>query len=410
MQEQTLAQMSALAFCSYVGISTTEVFGGEDQSIGESLRWTLDALTPLQKQWELVWGPATQRFPLTIFDENMSFLVKHRSEKHRYTLVIRGTNPISLTNWVLEDFIVFHQADWNRRTPGGAKISLGTKLGLEVIKALKPEAGLPGGGMTLREWLTREVQQAQGDVSLSVVGHSLGGALAPAYALWLDESRKGTATRSAWDSEEKTSIDVISLAGPTPGNKVFADRYNQKLGQRTRRIWNYYDVVPHAWVLDQLKGIHRIYEPVLAPNFVLRGLEELAIAAAGRGNYAHLAGEGERRDGDVVPGFDYIWELAYQHTVPYAAIALEGAGAPISLTKGVKRETPRAVPGADPFASMIQSCLAEMGGTPASIGARGTEAATRPDLRNRIQQLMRVPGSLARGLMPARMQERGWED
>jgi hypothetical protein len=108
-----------------------------------------------------------------------------------------------------------------------------------------------------------------------VTGHSKGGALAAATALWLDET---------WADAKKVRIECFSYAGPTPGNSAFAERYNKRLASRTRRIVNSLDVVPQAWAPAQLRTLAEIYpELKLALDVLVPSVEDLG--------YTHVGGE-----------------------------------------------------------------------------------------------------------------------
>jgi hypothetical protein len=128
-------------------------------------------------------------------------------------------------------------------------------------------------GKKLIEYLNEAVAP---NARLAVTGHSKGGALAPAAALWLAEN---------WSPARSTAeISCFSFAGPTPGNADFARRYNARLGASTRRIVNVMDVVPHAWVPDQLIGMQKFY-PEIALAFT-----GVASSVANQG-YTHVGNE-----------------------------------------------------------------------------------------------------------------------
>ncbi len=52
----------------------------------------------------------------------------------------------------------------------------------------------------------------------------------------------------------------MPTAGPTPGNKIWADYYDIQLGSATDRLWNELDIVSHVWELDMLSEIPTRYE------------------------------------------------------------------------------------------------------------------------------------------------------
>ncbi|HSP98541.1 MAG TPA: hypothetical protein VL049_15060 [Candidatus Dormibacteraeota bacterium] len=158
-----------------------------------------------------------------------------------------------------------------------------------------------GPGESLLTFLIRVVEPG---ARVAVTGHSKGGALAIAAAAWLDE---------VWAPTHGAEIECFSFAGPTAGNAAFARRYNQRLAARTRRVVNRRDLVPHAWVPDELTSLKSIY-PTL--SVALQGLAE-SVAPWG---YEHVGGAlidipSQRRAGSV------IQDIIYQHLDAYLAAA-----------------------------------------------------------------------------------------
>src|SRR5207247_802771 len=111
--------------------------------------------------------------------------------------------------------------------------------------------------------------------TVSVTGHSKGGALSVTTALWLAEE---------WAHLHPAKIEAYSFAGPTPGNEAFKKRYDAALGDRTYRVVNPRYVVPHAFEPDQLRRMRDFY-PVLGPSldFVANSVKNLG--------YKHVGGE-----------------------------------------------------------------------------------------------------------------------
>lgn len=138
--------MLTLACCSYFGFDLPP---GSDK--GRTLRELtadkLATLAPVKEGWELVWGPASFRAPLTLFDDSAMFVARDRRRPSRYVVSIRGTNPLSLFDWVFGDFHVGRQLDWSYGDPvmaGDARISYSTALGLNILQHLR--ATPPDGG------------------------------------------------------------------------------------------------------------------------------------------------------------------------------------------------------------------------------------------------------------------------
>ena len=158
-----------------------------------------------------------------------------------------------------------------------------------------------GPGESLIQFLNRDVDQP---ASVAVTGHSKGGALAIATSLWLAET---------WAPARQAEIECFSFAGPTAGDAAFARRYDAALAGRTRRIVNRRDVVPHAWVPEELRGLARTY-PVLGP-----ALKVLADSVAQLG-YTHVGGEVVDIASQAAGG-NLVQEIIHQHLDAYLAAA-----------------------------------------------------------------------------------------
>ena len=69
----------------------------------------LDQLEPLKGDWNLLWGPGSYRYLGSVFDSSMMYVVQHRKRAGRYAIVVRGTNPVALFDWMLGDFLPHRQ-------------------------------------------------------------------------------------------------------------------------------------------------------------------------------------------------------------------------------------------------------------------------------------------------------------
>jgi hypothetical protein len=354
-------------------------------------------------KWELVWGPATFRTPTSLFDDAMVYLARQArppGERARYVVAIRGTNPVSVFDWVFGDLWVRLPIDWTPVVPeaAGAKISASSALGLAIIQhlaaevppsasgrlasianalanavgdfagslpeldparllkhpellsdqlliqrvnALSDQAGeklrngvfsrlltrfgdfsrglqdavdrrtfdhlvthigsAQGRGETLLGFLNRTAVQ---NADLVVTGHSKGGALSVATALWLAEN---------WAPARQAQVECFSFAGPTAGNAIFAQRYNARLGQRTRRIVNPRDIVPQAWIPENLKSVVSFY-PALGPAV---NLMSNAVAAL---DHKHVGGELIEIPSGQVPG-TMVQQITHHHLDAYLQAA-----------------------------------------------------------------------------------------
>lgn len=368
-----------LAAISYFGWGTA----GPKRSREATLRRLLlerglEGCKPLRGRWELLWGPATFTLPFTFFTDNAMFLLRSRDDPGCLVAVVRGTNPVSGFDWLLEDFSVLQLVPWPYG-PGAAppaNVSLGTWIGLRILQEMRPahlygavpptgssepEPRLDSSGLpnrfsmhlrlararhraaddltslraavraeihpdfrslahredTLRAFLEHphdfdllsalvsgeEVPSERGrshpslatdlrsflhglvtdshetSLHLHVIGHSLGGALAPALATWLAETQGARVPeKDRWDPHRRVLVHCHAFAGPTPGDAGFARRVRATLGNdRVYRLANSLDVVPYAWAPEGLRAVAGLYGWSVLP---LPGLRELAGAAA----------------------------------------------------------------------------------------------------------------------------------
>lgn len=165
---------------------------------------------------------------------------------------------------------------------------------LAAVRASRDE------GTTLLDFLTSAAVER--GATVSVTGHSKGGALAVATALWLHET---------WAPVNGGTVECFSFAGPTAGGAEFAARFDAALGKRTRSVVNRCDVVPHAWAVDDLQHIGDLYPALDVPT-------ELLAQAVDRLGYAHVARDGVVEFGTRPrPGRALVEELAYQHLDAY---------------------------------------------------------------------------------------------
>jgi hypothetical protein len=413
-QEFSQAQiMLSLSLLSYRGFWDTRV---ENRSaMADSIRGGLAGFRPLQDDWTLVWGPGTYRYLGSVFDSAMMYVVRHRHLPARYVIVVRGTNPVDLFDWLFGDFLPHRQVPWHPVDNGlaaGARVSLSTALGLKILLNMRAEnvpekLAQPGkfdflidlgdralattrdaadrladdstaydrirrlSGRLLRyqrlwgiaEWLTGRVGTAMGDMlrlesiarmislrqrliralddslerfaevpvamlspgleelagkqlpgigllellgnlaaihgdglELFVTGHSKGGALAPALALFLNDTQRNeeipVRRHYRWNPGSRAAIHCYAFAGPTPGNTAFAEYFNRHLGRRFYRYANQMDIVTHAWQSDRLRRLADIYGESVTP---LPGLTPV---------FGEMADEVERLD-YTHPGLDY---------------------------------------------------------------------------------------------------------
>lgn len=183
-------------------------------------------------------------------------------------------------------------------------------------------------GTTVLEFLRSAVRQAPANVEITVTGHSKGGALAPTFALALDQLRgkDHVRRRDRWDPDEQATVHCYSFAGPTAGNAAFAELSDRVIGDRCHRIANRLDIVPHAWMprpTPRARGLYIENIPRVYGDEVheLRGLRKLAGAVAADVEplgYTHVGKHVTLLDGAVDPKRRlFLEQVAYQHMEAY---------------------------------------------------------------------------------------------
>jgi triacylglycerol lipase len=271
----------SLALIAYANSLAIPLISSDDQVAKDTLNDVQDELDNQQVVgglWEVVWGPALYRLGNTFYD-NMMFVVQHRYMPWEYRIVIRGTNPVSLRNWIEEDFKVLKKVPWQRvlthhkptksMSTALGSVSEGTFIALTGQNANFQDVGVkPGGGIlmmkpchgphsdkTILQYLKWLSDTTYWYANVDIVGHSLGGLLSSTLHLYLED------LRSTWDPRSYVSIRSMSFAAPTAGDSVFANHANQVLnpsGNNTAaRIHNERDVATYAW--DNIDGLTSIY-------------------------------------------------------------------------------------------------------------------------------------------------------
>lgn len=338
----TPAQQATFAVGAFAGVSSSVTGSDPDQATFELISTGLRNAAGTIGTWNIVWGPSVVMQPIgAAVAMNTMYVAQSAADPSQYVIAIAGTNPRSVLDWILEDGFVHWQVPWVYAPleARGARIALGTAIGLGILQTMKPSSTVPGGGSTLREFLATVTTNP---VQISVVGHSLGGALAPTAALWLADTQ---GFLSHWDPHRNATLSALPTAGPTAGNRAFASYSGEKLGARLTPYYNTLDVVPHAWQASMLAEIPGIYEPHIPKLPVIERLVDVALLLAAGGDYTtlpgltplpgkfhrvHIKGMHERMPGNATQGKGilhdlkdlidlekFLLEVAYQHTTAY---------------------------------------------------------------------------------------------
>lgn len=229
--------------------------------------------------WQIAWGPAiyvaepksNTAHPSCFYASN-AMMVMHSPSQKRYIVAIAGTNPASAFDWLSEDISLSPGYDW-------ASTLASWKSGHHDLpqKGHKNTATVDNCTFTGVSALLNNMQSndqslvtfLQGvDTSghtLTLTGHSLGGALSPMLALALVDPTH--ALQSNWRADQ---VQVYATAGATPGNAALAAHYLQVFPPRkapdalpwqvwNSTVWNQFDVVPRAWAPSTLDAMPTLY-------------------------------------------------------------------------------------------------------------------------------------------------------
>jgi len=432
--EYTLADvMLTLAAIAYRGWELVLPAPLKQAPLYRAMTECLHTLGPVKDQWDIVWGPASFSPGIVGFGDVTMYAARNIQQPSRFAVAVRGTNPISLSDWIFGDLLVNQQAPWaygdTTATPN-AKISFSTALGVRIVQHLRSnppaqrtatgisgivgtvdhtirdavgavvervEAAVSGplgrprtqlvdalrslrglfpqqnpdsmeewiamlrqqrsslsaqrvlqvldeslqhlegtrldplqlivdatkleqelaAGVTLQRFLAAAVAEAKAPVEVCVTGHSKGGALSPTLALWLaDTQGEAVPQEERWDPKRNATVYAYSFAGPTAGNGAFVQHFNAVLGDRSYRIANKLDVVPHAWATKGLQEIPTLYGLPPVEQQLLAGFVNELVNDVGRLDYQHVGQHVTELPGVSTAG-PFLEQVVHQHLDGY---------------------------------------------------------------------------------------------
>lgn len=218
----------------------------------------------------VVWGPAELSTPFVPYC--LAFIAQSPGTGDYY-VVVRGTDPESLTSWLKEDFDISTTkpfTDFVSSAPQNANISTGTWNGMNALLQLTD----PNSKQKMLDFLKTQVIS-----SLYITGHSLGGTLIPPLF--------------AYPSSNLSSVSCtpVSFAGLTSGDNNFAAYINGLVGTQKWRVSNSLDIAPLMFdsTTNEVENIYASENkyPVLLTKDLLYHLFK---DAAGK-NYTQPTGE-----------------------------------------------------------------------------------------------------------------------
>jgi len=315
--------------------------------------------------WTRVWGPAVFQAPGSSVADNVMYVARSTTNPPQFVVALAGTNYNSVFDILIEDFFVGRQVPWSYgHPPPGASVSFGAFTGVTILQFLAPGPGLPGANQKVHEFLASVAAQP---IQVTVTGHSLGGALAPALALWLLD------TQATWDPRTQATIGCEPTAGPTAGNAAFAGYYDQRLGANTTRLFNSLDIVPHAWNESDLPALPALYNPAIPPDLLIGALTATAEASVSGKGYTQIEGATAPLDGTINPAIidprrfafeNYLVQAGYQHIDAYMTLV----GITISTELRLALQAGMGAPAARRAAPLLRERLARRQVIAATMG------------------------------------------
>ncbi|MBR8143232.1 lipase [Burkholderia sp. AU19243] len=267
------------------------------------------------KQFNIVWGPAVLRDPDPDgYAANITVVLKS-AVTGQYSVVTSGTDFQSPAD-LLEDNLYETLVSFQKYVPScnaSAGISAGTDIGLSSV-ILTTDSN----GVTLVDFL----KTVPASSTISVVGHSLGGALASALVLYLKNQRHLQALTLKYTCE--------TFAAPTAGNDLFAGYFDAQMKTDAVRVWNTCDIVPMAWNTNTIDAVKTVYGSVAPPSDAIKVLIDAIMLTSAPLNYRQWGNYGSvqnKLDGTVVGNItDFFEQAGFQHILGYIFLLGLGLG------------------------------------------------------------------------------------
>ena len=283
-------------------------------------------------EWVLTWGPGLD-------GDNMMYVAKRRGFD-QYAVVIRGTDWGFFKDWI-EDLAIFRLVTFpyihQEKLPFGKRatdiqIAEGTQDGLQSLISLKGQVFLhPENTDAVEEHLPRKIglvdylmQLAKvtgNTLEIFVTGHSRGGCLPTVLAPWLHFEMEDVSVQ----------FRVYTFAGPSAGNKDFADFYDEMFKGNSFRVYNNLDIVPTGW--DGIAQVKLLFLPApRCPWWLDFSVNALNVYLTLHGlNYTQPSSFVVLSGTVTQFGNSFISEVAHQHD-KNTYLGLLGA-APVEITE-----------------------------------------------------------------------------
>jgi len=140
MLQPTDKEMMTLAAITYRGVNLVLPEALKRAHLRQLMDECMDKFSEVRGRWKIVWGPASFSTVSPGLDSSLMFVAQSLVETSALAIAIRGTNPISLIDWVFGDFMVTHRVPWAYGDPASiqnASISASSALGLGILQHLR---------------------------------------------------------------------------------------------------------------------------------------------------------------------------------------------------------------------------------------------------------------------------------
>lgn len=260
------AQIHSLSLLSNAAFDLQESSLSQLQSLTEEIvSKTLTDTSVISDigSWTQIWGPIvfsnSPSAAKVVADNTMMLL--YNNAQNLFVVAIAGTNAVSAYGWLQEDFQVNTEMGWqgivNKPMSGYPAISGGSYTGLKALLAMTGTELTTSSSnqVTMLTALNDYIRNNNvSSAEIAVAGHSLGGALAPVMAMYMQD------TLSNWNTAGNVkTIAAWPTAGPTPGNQTWATYVAASMGSNYTSKYNTLDVIPQAWQSSSMSTIPQIY-------------------------------------------------------------------------------------------------------------------------------------------------------
>jgi hypothetical protein len=133
-------EMMTLAAITYRGINLVLPEALKRAHLRRLMDECMTKFSEVRGKWKIVWGPASFSTVSPGLDSSLMYVAQSLVKPSALAVAIRGTNPVSLTDWVFGDFMVTHRFPWAYGDPASirnASISASGALGLGILQHLR---------------------------------------------------------------------------------------------------------------------------------------------------------------------------------------------------------------------------------------------------------------------------------